>query len=125
VENKHPTVDSKYIQQHLANERTYLAWLRTSVAIMGVGTLAATLEAKGVLGHEPFSYAGLALGLLAILMGAIISVVSTYNYLSNRKSINDQTFRAVGSLVWWVTAGVVLLAVILGFYIYEMLHDGL
>ncbi|MGD6932567.1 DUF202 domain-containing protein, partial [Bacillus thuringiensis] len=27
------TVDSKYIQQHLANERTYLAWLRTAIAI--------------------------------------------------------------------------------------------
>ena len=23
------TKDSKYIQQHLANERTYLAWIRT------------------------------------------------------------------------------------------------
>ncbi|WP_430793738.1 DUF202 domain-containing protein [Bacillus cereus] len=27
------TVDSKYIQQHLANERTYLAWLRTAITI--------------------------------------------------------------------------------------------
>ncbi|WP_343783996.1 DUF202 domain-containing protein [Alkalibacillus silvisoli] len=30
-----PTKDSNYIQQHLANERTYLAWIRTALAIIG------------------------------------------------------------------------------------------
>ena len=69
-----PTVDSKYIQQHLANERTYLAWLRTSIAMMGVGALAATLEARNIL-WGPFSYARLALGLTAIFLGALISVL--------------------------------------------------
>ncbi|MEK4536532.1 DUF202 domain-containing protein [Peribacillus sp. FSL K6-1552] len=27
----------KFAQQHLANERTYLAWIRTSVSNVGVG----------------------------------------------------------------------------------------
>ncbi|MGR5908007.1 DUF202 domain-containing protein [Bacillus paranthracis] len=27
----------KYAQQHLANERTYLAWIRTAISITGVG----------------------------------------------------------------------------------------
>ena len=26
-----------YTQQHLANERTYLAWIRTAIAIIGIG----------------------------------------------------------------------------------------
>ncbi|MDF2857771.1 MAG: hypothetical protein K0Q87_3622 [Neobacillus sp.] len=34
-----PTLDSRYIQQHLANERTFLAWIRTAIAIIGVGFL--------------------------------------------------------------------------------------
>ncbi|MGD6870540.1 YidH family protein, partial [Bacillus cereus] len=38
------TVDSKYIQQHLANERTYLAWLRTAIAIAGLGFLVANFH---------------------------------------------------------------------------------
>lgn len=33
------TIDSNYIQQHLANERTYLAWIRTALAMVGIGFL--------------------------------------------------------------------------------------
>lgn len=114
------TVDSKYIQQHLANERTYLAWLRTSLAIMGVGTLAATLEVRNLLGF-PFTFIRLALGLTAIILAGFISVLSTYNFLVNRKSINTQSFRAAGKMVWWITAGVLLIAIVLGVYIFDFL----
>ena len=34
----------KYAQQHLANERTYLAWIRTAISIVGVGFLATSLH---------------------------------------------------------------------------------
>ncbi|OTW44996.1 hypothetical protein BK699_28235 [Bacillus thuringiensis serovar mexicanensis] len=37
-------VDSKYMQQHLANERTYLAWLRTAISVFGLGFLVANLH---------------------------------------------------------------------------------
>ncbi|GEO26066.1 hypothetical protein AAC03nite_18510 [Alicyclobacillus acidoterrestris] len=35
--------EAKYVQQHLANERTFLAWIRTSIAIMGVGFVTTSL----------------------------------------------------------------------------------
>ena len=44
LENISQTVDSKYIQQHLANERTFLAWIRTAIAVIGVGFLATNLH---------------------------------------------------------------------------------
>ncbi|WP_241663292.1 DUF202 domain-containing protein [Peribacillus simplex] len=34
----------KYAQQHLANERAFLAWVRTVIAIVGVGFLATSLH---------------------------------------------------------------------------------
>ena len=34
--------ESKYVQQHLANERTFLAWVRTGIAMAGIGFLAAS-----------------------------------------------------------------------------------
>ncbi|WP_246628995.1 YidH family protein [Mesobacillus maritimus] len=43
---KDPSVESKYIQQHLANERTFLAWVRTAIAIMGVGFLVTNLHSS-------------------------------------------------------------------------------
>lgn len=33
--------ESKTVQQHLANERTFLAWVRTGIAMAGIGFLAA------------------------------------------------------------------------------------
>ncbi|WP_082220443.1 YidH family protein [Domibacillus robiginosus] len=38
------TKSSAFIQQHLANERTYLAWIRTSIAIIGIGFLISNLH---------------------------------------------------------------------------------
>ncbi|MBA2939730.1 DUF202 domain-containing protein [Paenibacillus sp. CGMCC 1.16610] len=32
--------ESKLVQQHLANERTFLAWVRTGIATVGLGFLA-------------------------------------------------------------------------------------
>ncbi|GAA3316757.1 hypothetical protein GCM10020331_013700 [Ectobacillus funiculus] len=34
----------QYAQQHLANERTYLAWIRTAISIIGVGFLTTSLH---------------------------------------------------------------------------------
>jgi hypothetical protein len=33
--------DSSHLQQHLANQRTFLAWLRTCVALIGLGFVVA------------------------------------------------------------------------------------
>jgi len=36
--------DDERIRDHLANERTYLAWLRTGMAMIGFGTVIAKLR---------------------------------------------------------------------------------
>jgi putative membrane protein len=38
---EHKQIDFKYVQQHLANERTFLAWVRTAITVIGLGFLAA------------------------------------------------------------------------------------
>ena len=35
-------------QQHLANERTFLSWLRTSIALMGLGFIVAIFGEFGL-----------------------------------------------------------------------------
>lgn len=47
-ENNQQTLDSKYIQQHLANERTYLARIRTRITIIGVGFLITNLHFSSI-----------------------------------------------------------------------------
>src|SRR2546430_16157523 len=39
--NKHPLADGKFETELLANERTFLAWVRTSIAVMGLGFVVA------------------------------------------------------------------------------------
>lgn len=112
-----PTVDSKYIQQHLANERTFLAWVRTAIAIIGVGFLVTnlhfqmrqTLSPLGDLLANMIGIASVGLGILAI-------VLSTSAYLKKIKSINNQTFRAPTNTVVALGIFVIMIAFIFGVY---------
>ncbi|MEI4832143.1 DUF202 domain-containing protein [Bacillus sp. FJAT-53711] len=111
------TIDSKYIQQHLANERTYLAWIRTAIAICGLGFLVANLH-HAIRGELTPLYNEFAtgIGLGSILFGVIIIIFATINYLDKRKGINSQTFRAPRALIIWVSVLVMVTIVIVAFY---------
>jgi putative membrane protein len=82
---------------HAANERTYLAWVRTAIAVMAFGFLL-----------EPFdifiAYASRAagqsipglhvrasewLGLLLLLFGALVVLLATFRFNRNRKLIES------------------------------------
>ncbi|MFB4165264.1 YidH family protein [Alteribacillus sp. JSM 102045] len=87
-ENEKQTVDSLYIQQHLANERTYLAWIRTSIAIMGVGFFATSLHFSTPLSNYYDEFMAILISVIAFVIGVVIISISTYIYLKNRKTIN-------------------------------------
>ncbi|WP_158737422.1 YidH family protein [Alteribacillus sp. YIM 98480] len=94
TEKDKQTVDSLYIQQHLANERTYLAWIRTSIAIMGVGFFATSLHFTTPLSNYYEEFMAILISIIAFLIGMVIITVSTYIYLKNRKTINTGKYRA-------------------------------
>lgn len=56
-------------QDHASNERTYLAWIRTAIAIAGFGVLIERLPAT-----PNSTWAGLALVLLSATLVAVASV---------------------------------------------------
>lgn len=93
------TTDSNYIQQHLANERTFLAWIRTSITIIGLGFLAAGV----VFRTTPFSDVGHSLasvvGIGSVLLGSLISFCAWRNYLKKVTGINGETFRASKGII--------------------------
>src|SRR4051794_4651882 len=90
-----PTLDSKYIQQHLANERTFLAWIRTAIAIIGVGFLVTNLHFTM---KESLSLAGDILasmiGIASVGIGIITIIMATIVYLIKINTINNQTYTA-------------------------------
>ncbi|WP_409270015.1 YidH family protein [Neobacillus sp. SCS-31] len=106
------TVDSKYIQQHLANERTFLAWVRTAIAIIGVGFLVTNLHFNMQASLTPIgNFMANLIGISSVALGIIVIVMSMAAYLRKVQSINDQTFRTprlsiilLGILVVVITA---------------------
>lgn len=82
---------SSRIRDHLANERTYLAWMRTAIALMGFGVLILRLRAF----HPPLvarpGY-GWKLGLLFSVVGLLTVLLSTQHYFSVRYDIDEDTY---------------------------------
>lgn len=111
------TEDSKYIQQHLANERTYLAWIRTAIAIIGVGFLVTNLHFTM---QTSLSNVGDFLvniiGISSVALGIIAIILSTVSYIKKTGAINDQRFRASKMSVVTLSILVIIIAVVFGIY---------
>ncbi len=84
-------------RDHAANERTYLAWIRTSIAIMAFGVLIEKLdlfitflgEKIGGASHlRPSLYAEL-IGLALFLVGIIIFAIATTRFFMHKKAIES------------------------------------
>jgi putative membrane protein len=113
VKEKKETIDSKYIQQHLANERTFLAWVRTAIAIIGVGFLFSNLHFTfGTSLAEISDLIAVFIGVFSGIIGVGIIVLATISYLIKRRAINDQTFTASKPLVIVLAAISIVIIVI-------------
>lgn len=118
-QRKTETIDSKYIQQHLANERTYLAWIRTSLAIIGIGFLVTNMHfssdstAQQLL--DNFVYL---IGIFSVTIGILSTVSATVSYHMKKKQINAQTFRSTGKMISLLSIFIVILALIFGLYFF-------
>jgi putative membrane protein len=81
-----PPVAAGKPSDHLANERTFLAWIRTSISIIAFGfvvakfgiTLREFLRVSGNVAHE--SGTSLTIGLGFMVMGIFMVLVSGYRY---------------------------------------------
>jgi putative membrane protein len=91
-EKKKPgSKNSSLVREHLANERTYLAWMRTAISLLGFGVVIIRLR---MLQAAPISYLGTTwkLGLLFSLVGLVTVWLSTAQYFAVRSDIESQTY---------------------------------
>ncbi|MBX9971059.1 DUF202 domain-containing protein [Priestia aryabhattai] len=83
----------KYAQQHLANERTYLAWVRTAISIIGVGFLTTSLHFTiKASSSSTINTLAIFLGIFACVIGIVTGVLSTVQYSRKRKEIQQGIF---------------------------------
>jgi putative membrane protein len=83
--------NSSLVREHLANERTYLAWMRTAISLLGFGVVIVKLR---MLQAAPISYLGTTwkLGLLFSVVGLVTVWLSTIQYFSIRRNIESETY---------------------------------
>jgi putative membrane protein len=100
MKEKESTLESGYVREHLANERTFLAWVRTALAVIGIGLLIVSLHFTVQIEFSPFEdVIVLIVGFASILLGGFLTVFATMAYFDKRKRINNQTFRSSQSLI--------------------------
>ena len=82
---------------HAANERTFLAWVRTAIAVMAFGFLVERFDiflrmaraSLGVATGLPGRQVGEAAGLALMMMGLAIVAVATARFVRTSREIDD------------------------------------
>nr|TXF85111.1 DUF202 domain-containing protein [Alkalicoccus halolimnae] len=104
-----------YIQQHLANERTFLAWVRTALAMKGIGLLVFGLELALGSGEGAGRTASLGVSLVSYAAGMTVLASAVVLYFRSRRQINNEEFQSSGITVilTGILVGVILTALLI------------
>jgi putative membrane protein len=105
--------------EYLANERTFLAWLRTSIAILSLGFALAKFSVwmrdLGLQIGRPFreSSASVPMGEALMALGGLLTLLAAWHYHAINRAIEEDRVRPNRALVALITAAVVLLAFVM------------
>ncbi len=118
-----PPPKSGKAADHLANERTFLAWIRTSISIIVFGfvvskfgiTLREFLRMQG--DTERQSGMSLAIGVGFIAMGVFMALVSLVRYRTTMERLNADEFQPAGAIVTVLSVIAALFGTILAVYL--------
>jgi putative membrane protein len=100
--------------EHLDNERTFLAWVRTDVALISLGfvvsRLSPTLSAAGAVNASRILSRTQPVGIVLIVFGALVTVLAALRYDQVNRQIEAGLVKPDRGLVWIVTLIIALLS---------------
>jgi putative membrane protein len=110
---------------HLANERTYLAWMRTSIGIMAFGFVVVkfSLFVKRIsilLGHPvtvPNRGYSAIVGIVLVLIGTITTIFSYIRYRQSEKQIREGIYVHSTLLITIITVFILIASILLIAYL--------
>ncbi len=116
---------SKKVTDHLANERTFLAWIRTGLATITFGFV---VERFGLLLRElglknntqsasSIHYSSF-IGVTLTTLGVIVMVVALINFLHIRRTIDSEQFHPSAGFAVLLTVLASLIGIVLAVYLF-------
>ncbi len=109
------------LREHLANERTFLAWLRTSISLIGFGlaiarfslflrqlqttTAEQTVENSSIFNSEN-------LGLSLVIVGIIVIALAAWRYNRVFRQIERADYQPSRLFIWFLSIIVMLLGIL-------------
>jgi len=94
---------------HLANERTFLAWFRTGLALVALGLAAAEFLSPDDPNGVPLRRT---LATLVILSGVFFFGVGVLRYRDNLRRIDEAAFRPASRSIVVATAGAIVVGAV-------------
>lgn len=118
-------------RDHLANERTFLAWVRTGAAIVvfgfAIGRFSIAMRQLTALEGHPIKTAGLSvwMGAGSIVAGVLLVIAGLVRYRKTREQLDNDSFQPAGFVVDLVTILTVVFGLVLaGYLIYTQQSIG-
>ncbi len=109
-----PNIDRQ--REHQANERTFLAWLRTSIALIGFGfAIARLLQFNAAIAQQEAPADPLLnsenLGLALVIFGIVVIALAAWRYNQVYWQIERGNYQPNRLMVWIMTGVVIILGI--------------
>ncbi|MDO9275375.1 MAG: DUF202 domain-containing protein [Lutibacter sp.] len=120
-----PEKQTTNIREHLANERTFLAWMRTSIGIMAFGFVVVKFalfvkQISMMLGKENLihstGYSGI-VGIILVSVGTVTAILSFIKYKQTEKQLNEGNYKYSSLLITLLTVFIFLISLFLIVYL--------
>ena len=121
--NLTPSPNPNRARDHLANERTFLAWVRTGAAIVvfgfAIGRFSIALRQLTALQGHPIHRSGISvwMGATSIVLGVALVVAGLFRYRQTRVRLDQGAFQPAGFVLDLVTILTVLFGLVLAGYL--------
>lgn len=121
-----PTIpNDRRSNEYLANERTFLAWIRTSIAVISLGFVLARFSvwlqdlSLGI-ARAPLRFHGVSvpMGEALMVFGGLLAVLAAWRYHVVNRAIDENRVQPDRGLIILIAAAVALLAVVMAVSMY-------
>ena len=120
-------INKENAREHLANERTLLAWIRTCIGIMAFGfvVMKFSLFIKQIsllldknVPTVQHGYSSI-IGIFIVLVGAVMLILSYIKYKKTERQISTQSFQPSSTLIFSLIIIILFISILLIVYLIE------